>query len=113
MTQRFSRQALADHLQERINAIEDVWGFDPANGYNQVSFVAADCFHHDSRDLFAGLDQSLVAFERAALMAYGEWCALVRTAEEFDLEVFAVHAGLYPKNLAPPAPSSLIRYRAV
>lgn len=112
MTQRFSRQALANHLQDRINAIEDVWGFDPANGYNQVSFVAADCFNQDSRDPFAGIEQSLAAFERAAYIAYGEWCALVRTAEEFDLEVYPVHGGLYPTNLAPPAPTTLIRYRA-
>ncbi len=109
MAPRFSRHTLTLHLQERIDAIQNVWGFDPSNGTNQIPYVAADCLNDVT--LPAGVERKQSALLAAAATAYGEWSALTRVAEEFDLDVYPVHGGLYPKNLAPPAPSSFIRYR--
>jgi hypothetical protein len=107
MVNRFSKKSLAHDLQTRINAVQDVWGFDPSNGTHQIKYVAAAVLQSSP---IPGIEATLEAHVTAAAVAYGEWSVLVQLAEDLDLDVYAVHGRLYPTNI-PGAPSNLIRYR--
>lgn len=87
---RFSKQTLADYVQKRIDVVQKVWGFDPANGYVQVPFILRRVVPESTEPV--GLEE--------ANRAYGEFSELLRMAEEFDLAVDPVR-GLEPTITEP------------
>lgn len=83
-TRRFSKQTLTEDIQDRVNHIQEVWGFDPSNGWVQVESIAKDRMRTNPIERYEGLSYYLPM----AYIAYGELCALTSLAESQGLTVF-------------------------
>jgi hypothetical protein len=106
MAKRFSKTALTEHLQARVDLIQKDWGFDPTNGTFQIPFIAADRMKTNPLEPYATRGStSEQAHLDAANRAYGELSTLAAIADEFNLDL-AQTAGLTPKRLG-----QCVRYR--
>ena len=65
--QRFSKAALRDYAQKRIDTIQQEWGFDPMNGTAQLDRIGRQG-------------------TKEAALAYGQREALLNLMDEFELE---------------------------
>jgi len=77
---RFSKNLVDETLQKRLQSIQDTWGFDPRVGYAQVEAVATA-----RRRELHGTDQEIL---HDALIAYGEYSALMQVAEDLGIQAY-------------------------
>lgn len=88
---RFSKSTLQSYIQGRINTIQAEWGFDPSNGTAQIASVSLDRF---TRNPVPSMPLLLATYSsEEARIAYGEFNALLRLAEEYDLEMRLIPEG--------------------
>lgn len=110
MPKRFSKATLTEHLQARVDLIQEHWGFDPNNGTYQIPLIAADRARTnplESYEIQGSLSEQ--AHLAAALRAYGELSTLAAIADEFNLELVQTK-DMYPHRIGRPG-QNCIRYR--
>jgi hypothetical protein len=76
---RFSKAVLLDGIDDRISALVLRWGFDSTTGHAQISRVARAVM---TRPEFESTSPDDIEFQ--ATIAYGEFDALTRLADEID-----------------------------
>lgn len=90
MNPRFSKKALAEYIQTRIQTIQKTWGFDPSTGTKQIPYIAADRLGRDPIDrseILTCADGDAVQYTLGQChQAYAELCELAALANYFELD---------------------------
>lgn len=90
MSPRFSKKALAEYIQVRIQSIQKTWGFNPNTGSAQIHYIAMDRLIRDPID-HSEVITCADGDERTYTMgqchqAYAELCELAALANYFQLD---------------------------
>lgn len=102
MTERFSKKALTEHIQKRLDVLQRHWGFDPGNGTAQIRGIGQHRKQTNPLLGGAGYEEHQIA----AAEAYGEFRSLLDMATHFELEVGATPEGYVQQRVM----GGLLRY---
>ncbi len=109
MPVRFSKKALADHLQARMTFVQKDWGFDPNSGTAQIDFIATDRQRTNPLSFIPPGETSKEHHLAEAQRAYGEINALAAIADHFELDEVSEIKDMRPTPISKP----YVRYRPV